>query len=94
MAGFEWDPVKERKNIQERGLDFTTASRIWDGLVLEKIDNRQDYGETRIMAFGKVNERLLAVLVTWRGADRRIISARRANRREQRRFEAETDSLG
>jgi uncharacterized DUF497 family protein len=40
-----------------------------------------------------VNERLLAVLFTWRGVNRRIISARRANRREQRRFEAETDHL-
>jgi uncharacterized protein len=89
MADFEWDPAKEEKNIRERGLDFTTASRIWDGPVLEQIDGRQDYGETRILAFGKIGDRLTAVLFTWRGATRRIISARKANRREQRRFEAE-----
>jgi uncharacterized DUF497 family protein len=86
---FEWDPAKEEKNINERDLDFTTASRIWDGPVLETIDDRRDYRETRILAFGKINGRLTAVLFTWRGKTRRIISARKANRREQRRFEAD-----
>jgi uncharacterized DUF497 family protein len=86
---FEWDPAKEEKNINERDLDFTTASRIWDGPVLETVDDRRDYRETRILAFGKINGRLTAVLFTWRGETRRIISARKANRREQRRFEAE-----
>jgi len=89
MADFEWDPAKEEKNVRERDLDFTTASRIWVAPVLEKIDGRRDYGETRILAFGKIDGRLMAVLFTWRGAARRIISAQKANRREQRRFEAE-----
>jgi uncharacterized protein len=89
MADFEWDPAKEEKNVRERDLDFTTASLIWGGPVLEKIDGRRDYGETRILTFGKIDGRLVAVLFTWRGAARRIISARKANWREQRRFEAE-----
>ncbi|MGH7053041.1 MAG: BrnT family toxin [Stellaceae bacterium] len=89
MQGFEWDSNKEERNIRDRGLDFTIASRIWEGPILERVDARHDYGETRIMAFGKVDGRLMAVLFTWRGSNRRIISARKANRREQRRFEAE-----
>ena len=89
MEGFEWDPIKEERNIRERGIDFTLASRIWGGQVLEKIDDRRDYGETRILAFGTVDDRLMAVLYTWRGSNRRIISARKANRREQGRFEIE-----
>ncbi len=93
MGSFEWDRAKEERNIRERDVDFTTASRIWGGPVLEKIDDRRDYGETRILAFGKLNERLMAVLFTWRGSNRRIISARKANRREQRRFEAEIGEL-
>jgi uncharacterized DUF497 family protein len=48
VDGFEWDPDKEETNIADRGLNFTTASRIWGGPVLEKIDDRHDYGETRI----------------------------------------------
>lgn len=95
MAEFEWDLSKEAKNVKERNLDFTTASRIWDGLVLEKVDDRRDHGETRILAFGKIDGRLMAVLFTWRGAARRIISARKANKREQRHFEAAIrDQLG
>lgn len=90
MDGFEWDLDKEAKNIAERGIDFTTAARIWGGRVLEQIDDRRDYGEVRILTFGKVDDRLMAVLFTWREPNRRIISARKANRREQRRFERET----
>jgi uncharacterized protein len=90
VDGFEWDPVKEARNLREREIDFTLASRIWDGPVMEQIDARHDYGEVRILAFGKINDRLMAVLFTWRQSNRRIISARKANRREQRRFEAET----
>ena len=89
MVGFEWDPKKDAENIRKHGVAFTTASGIWRGRVLERIDDRLDYGEVRILAFGKVDGRLIAVLFTRRGANRRIISARKANRREQRRFEAE-----
>ncbi len=89
LLRFEWDPKKEAENLRKHGVDFTIGSRIWHGPVLERIDDRRAYGEVRILAFGKVNGRLMAVLYTWRGAVRRIISARKANRREQRRFEAE-----
>jgi uncharacterized protein (DUF4415 family)/uncharacterized DUF497 family protein len=61
FGDFEWDPVKEARNIRDRDLDFATASEIWRGGVIEKIDDRRDYGETRILAFGNVNERLVAV---------------------------------
>jgi uncharacterized DUF497 family protein len=89
VDGFEWDPDKEQKNIRERGIDFTMGSQIWRGPTLEEVDDRRDYGEVRILAFGTVDDRLMAVLFTWRGTNRRIISARKANRREQRRFKAE-----
>ena len=89
FGDFEWDPDKEARNIRDRDLDFVTASEIWSGPIIERIDDRKDYGEIRIMAFGKANNRLMAVLYTRRGPRRRIISARKANRREQRRFERE-----
>ena len=89
MSGFEWDSKKETENIHKHGIDFATASRLWDEPVLEREDERRDYGETRILAFGRVDGRLMAVLYTWRGVHRRIISARKANRRERKCFEAE-----
>jgi uncharacterized protein len=65
VDGFEWDPDKEETNIADRDLNFTTASRIWGGPVLEKIDDRDDYGETRILASGKVDGRLMVVVCTF-----------------------------
>ena len=88
MAEFEWDPEKELRNIAKHKVDFRTASKIWQSLVLETPDNRIDYGEIRFQALGEVDDRLMVVVFTWRGSIRRIISARKANPRENRRFEA------
>jgi uncharacterized DUF497 family protein len=87
MAGFDWDPRKELINIRERGIDFTTASWIWGGSVYERVDARRDYGETRIVAYGEAEGYVLAVVYTWRDQARRIISARRADRRERRIYQ-------
>jgi uncharacterized protein len=93
MGEFEWDPNKESRNICKHHTDFTTASLIWDGWVFETPDNRHDYGESRLVAIGEVEDR---ILWSTHGADknRRIISARKANPREKRRFEAESGSRG
>ena len=88
-AGFEWDPEKERKNIRERSLNFGSASRIWAGAVVERPDQRRNYGEIRIIATGYIDRHTLVVVYTWRGERRRIISARKANAREKSRFEEE-----
>jgi uncharacterized DUF497 family protein len=89
MAEFEWDPVKEQRNIEKHDIDFSTASLIWQERVLEKIDDRRDYQEVRFRAWGEVEGRVVAVAFTWRGTARRIISARKANPRETRVFEKE-----
>jgi uncharacterized DUF497 family protein len=94
MADFEWDSEKESLNYRKHGIDFTSAKLIWDGFVLERIDSRREYGEVRFQAFGTVEHRILTVIFTWRGEARRIISARRANLREKRLFEAEISKLG
>jgi uncharacterized protein len=89
MADFEWDSKKESLNLQKHGIDFTTASLIWDSLVSERSDDRHDYGETRFIAFGVAEGRVLAVVSTWRRGIRRIISARVANSRERTLYEEE-----
>jgi uncharacterized DUF497 family protein len=73
VQGFEWDPSNEERNIRERHIDFTTASRIRDGPVIERIDERHDYGEQRIITIGEIDSRLMVVVSTWRGTARRII---------------------
>jgi uncharacterized protein len=84
---FEWDPEKNRANIVKHGIDFEDAIAIFEAPVLEQIAARRDYGEARIIAFGVAAGRELAVVYTLRGTDRRrIISARRAHRREREEY--------
>jgi uncharacterized protein len=61
---------------------------LFDGETIEVIDDRFDYREVRIVCFGELKGRLYAVVYTWRGENRRIISARKANVREQRAYYA------
>lgn len=87
---FTRDPAKSDANLDERGFDFEFATLIFDGPTLERLDNRQDYGELRIVAIGIADGIPLTVVYTDRaeGADvmRRIISARVSNRRERKAY--------
>jgi uncharacterized DUF497 family protein len=81
---FEWDEAKSRRNAVERGFDFHFAARIFQSVdLLEYEDRRRSYGEPRTVAIGAIDAEIFAVVYTWRGPTRRIISARRANRRER-----------
>jgi uncharacterized protein len=94
---FEWDPLngilgKEASNIRKHGVSFETAARVFaDPLALVEQD-RAEEGELRWHAIGVV-EGFLMLLVAHvvREEDGseviRIISARRADRRERRRYE-------
>jgi uncharacterized protein len=83
---FEWDAAKSAANLAKHGIDFEDAIGIFDGPVLEMADARRDYGEARIVAFGVVDDRELAVVYIGRGERRRIISARRAHSRERKAY--------
>ena len=89
----EWDERKRETNIDKHGIDFEDAIYIFEGVVLEKNDPRDHDGETRIIAYGEVDGRLLVVVYTWRDGARRIISARKANGREQRAYHATLSSV-
>ena len=84
---FEWDDEKSRRNLDGRGFDFAFAARIFEGDTLEREDARRDYGERRVVAIGRVEDLTLTVVYTPRGDAARIISARRANRRERRAYD-------
>ena len=83
-SSFEWDLVKARVNLRKHGIGFPAAVRIFEGPIVERPDDREDYGEERIVALGMVNGQVLHVVYTWRGEARRIISARRAEAHERR----------
>ena len=83
----DWDPAKSEATFRSRGFDFDYASRIFSGYRLESIDARADYGEVRIKAIGRVGPDILTVICTMRGSTVRLISARRANRKERDRWQ-------
>jgi uncharacterized DUF497 family protein len=85
---YTWDPEKNRQNIAKHGIDLADPVRIFDGPVLEREDDRFDYGEIRVNAYGLVaGVVVLCVIYADRGAnERRIISARKAEPHERRYF--------
>ncbi len=86
----EWDENKRETNIEDHGIDFVRAAKIFDNPIVERLDERQDYGEDRYIAIGHWNEEFLVVVYTWRRSNRRIISAWKAGRDEKRTY---NDSL-
>jgi len=84
---YTWDPKKNRKNIALHGIAFDDAVRIFEGLTLERVDDRFDYGEVRVYAIGIVNGIEITVIYTdVSQAERRIISAWRAERHEREAY--------
>jgi uncharacterized protein len=83
---FEFDPGKSAKNERERGLPFAVAVRLFDGMRLEWEDRRHDYGEIRINTLGEIEGRVFFASFTRRRDAIRIISFRKANARETRRY--------
>ena len=88
----EFDPAKSAKNEKERGLPFEQAADLeWDEAIVVP-DRRRDYGEERLIAFAPMRGRLYVVCFVRRGQVRRIISFRKANKREEQIYEqAATD---
>ena len=58
---FTWDPAKNARNVQERGLSFADAVPMWDAPMLVWVDRRRDYGEVREVGLGIVGARVMVV---------------------------------
>lgn len=93
---FEWDEAKRQTNLEKHGVDFGDAPEMFTGEMVIALDRRLDYGEARFIGFGLLKGRVAAIVFSRRNPDTiRIISLRKANHREQRRYEqAVTDRLG
>lgn len=84
----EYDPAKREETLRVRGLDFEDAPKVFAETHLEMEDDRADYGETRWIVFGKLDGSIVSLVWTPRGEVRRIISMRKCNAREQRKYKA------
>jgi len=82
----EYDPDKDAINRDKHGISLADAVHFNWGTAFFWADDRFDYGEVRMCALGYVRSRLHFVVFVNRGQVRRIISLRRANPREEKRY--------
>jgi uncharacterized protein len=82
---FEWDDAKAQANLRTHGVTFDLAKTVFrDPFAIERIDDREDYGEERFVMIGRAEGSiLLFVAYTEREERIRIVSARRATQYEQ-----------
>ena len=85
---FEFDERKNAANLAKHGIDLADAAWVFaDSMRLDAVDTRRDYGELRRVVVGEVLGRVWVVVYTFRGEAVRLISARKANEREQTRYQ-------
>jgi uncharacterized protein len=82
-----FDPSKNTRNIELRGISFEQAAEFDFLSAWIVVDDRRDYGETRYRAIGFLAERLYALVFTETQVGIRVISFRKANQREEKLFE-------
>jgi uncharacterized protein len=84
---FEWDEPKNEINIQKHELDFFDVWEMFEAPILLENDTRRDYGENRLIGIGILRNFVAVVVFTERKSDIiRVISLRRANRHERKKF--------
>jgi len=85
---FEWDEEKNTVNIRNHKIDFADVLPIFNSPMLVELDEREDYGEDRWIGIGILRNIVAVVVFTEPRQDTiRIISARKANKHERKRYE-------
>lgn len=87
---FEWDEVKRRKILEDRGVDLLDAALIFEkgGEIIEWRDERRDYGEDRIIAVGYADNAPYQVVYTWRRGNIRLITAWKISHEDFKKYKA------
>lgn len=87
---FEWNAAKAELNWQKHGVTFGMARDAFrDAFAIEWLDDAQNVAERRFLLLGMVEHRLLFVAYVMREERIRIISARKAEPHERRRYHDE-----
>ena len=81
----EFDPAKDAANIVKHGLSLADFAGFDDAPII-RIDGRQEYGEVRYRAWGRIGERGFCQVFTAVPGGMRIISFRRAHEKEMKRY--------
>jgi uncharacterized DUF497 family protein len=81
-----FDPRKNERNLRDRGLSFEAVAQFDFASALVHVDDRKEYGEVRYVALGYLGDRLHVLCFTEEIDGIRVISFRRANDREVKRY--------
>ncbi len=83
-ARYDWDEAKNRSNIRKHGIDFVDVPTMFDRPMAVFLDDREDYGEHRWIGIGMLKTITAVVVFVERNPNTiRILSARKATRREE-----------
>jgi uncharacterized DUF497 family protein len=82
----EWDEAKREKTLAERGLDFAEVASVDWTIALTAEDARVGYPEPRFVTMAPIADRLCVFAWCWRASAMRVISLRKANARERKRY--------
>ncbi len=83
---YEWDEEKNLENLAKHGFDFKDAAAVFAGECVTYRDRRFDYGEKRFITLGLLEGRVMVMAHTPRKENTRVISMRKANKREQKAY--------
>jgi uncharacterized DUF497 family protein len=86
---YEWDEAKRLTNLKKHGVDFAQIEEFDWAATIEWVDESENYGEERLIALGPFQGRIYSVAYTERRGRTRIISFRKATRKEIERYEKE-----
>ncbi|MBS1252863.1 MAG: hypothetical protein MAG451_01906 [Anaerolineales bacterium] len=88
LMGYQWDPEKARVNLEKHNVDFADAVGIFEDEWALTVKEQYVDDEQRFVTLGMdFLGRVLVVVYAYRGNDIRLISARRATKRERKTYE-------
>jgi uncharacterized DUF497 family protein len=88
----EFDPAKDRRNLAKHGISLRRSRDLsWEELIVMS-DPRFDYGEARYIGYGRIGVRLYCIVFVHRRHSLRVISLRKANKREVLRHDQAKES--
>lgn len=83
IVKYEWDEAKRQSNLQRHGIDFADVEGLFESETVTILDDRFEYGEQRFVSFGLLDGRVVVIAHTETDEVIRIISARKATKREE-----------
>jgi len=87
-VSFEWDPAKTQANLKKHGVDFADAALTLEDEPALTIPDHAATTEQRFITLAMDPlGRILVIVYAWRDERVRLISARKATRRERKQYE-------